>query len=195
MAHSKPSVDNRASSASYRQWQAPSRRRLEWPTYHASLDHSKPYSKLFLATSVIGLTNFSVFIFRKHHRLRRKKSILKIELVSPASLNCLAVNGCECLHRWLKPSNTMLATLLHYCWSTVLSECWDAKMKRFEVASRLSISNSTARQLFVYTKNCNRKCYVICGGGCTRHSWTGRKNREREHGTRLGLWYAEVGKT
>ena len=32
---------------------------------------------------------------------------------------------------------------------------------RFEVAGRLSISNSAARQQFVYTKNSNRKCYVI----------------------------------
>ena len=39
-------------------------------------------------------------------------------------------------------------------------------MKRFEVAGRLSISNSAARQLFVYTKNSSRKCYVICRGGC-----------------------------
>ena len=44
-------------------------------------------------------------------------------------------------------SNTILATLLLiYC-----LEC---------------IRNSAVRKLFVYTKNSNRKCYVICGGGC-----------------------------
>ena len=41
-----------------------------------------------------------------------------------------------------------------------------------------SISNSAARQLFVYTKNSNRKYYVICGGGL-----------------QIILRYAEVGKT
>ena len=50
----------------------------------ASLDRLKPYTKLFLATSVIGLTKFSIFIFRKHHR--RKKSSSKSSQFSPASL-------------------------------------------------------------------------------------------------------------
>ena len=68
---------------------------------------------------------------------------------------------------------------MHYCWFAVLSDHWDTTMyfqifQSFEVAGRqlatvqagLSISNSTARQLFVYTKNSSRKCYVIWRGGC-----------------------------
>ena len=41
---------------------------------------------------------------------------------------------------WPLKIKPMLATLLQ-CWSTVLSECWDTTMKRFEVAGRLSINN------------------------------------------------------
>ena len=59
-------------------------------------------------------------------------------------------------------------------------------MKRFEVAGRLCISNSAARQLFVYTKNCNRKCYVICMGGCQI------RLRLQLHVVRV---YVEIGKT
>ena len=35
-------------------------------------------------------------------------------------------------------------------------------------ASAGAADNSAARQMFVYTKNSNRKCYVICGGGWPR---------------------------
>ena len=46
--------------------------------------------------------------------------------------------------------------LANNCWSTVLSESWPGiQCQRFQVAGRLSISNSiitAVRQLFVYTK-------------------------------------------
>ena len=90
-------------------------------TDHASLDRSKPYTKLFLATSVIELTKFSILSLEKtiegRNRAQNRASFHPRFLILPGGyiiiIICTALR--QSYNTWpLQPSNPLSQQIIIY---------------------------------------------------------------------------------